>query len=443
MNNAERAGMKKVLGRWDSVAIVIAIVIGVGIFRTPYEVAQYLSSPGMMLLAWAAGGFISLTGVLCYAELSASFPRTGGTYVYLKESYGSLTAFLFAWAEILVIRTGSIAAVAYILSEHLISFLGVGSVFVTGTAVFFIAAFGIINAAGLRYGKNVQSVLVLVTVAALVAMIILGFMSGAGDFAHLRSSGEVPGRGGPVMFLLALIPVLWTYGGWHESVFVAGETKNAGKTLPFSLITGILAVTFLYVAANLLYVYLFPVAEIQKTELIGARVFQIICGRYGRKALEAVVVVASVAAINAMIMTGSRITYAVACDNPLLKSMNRIGKSSGAPYIAVMVTSLWSIALVIWGTFGMLLFFTGFLLWSFFALAAAGLFVLRRKYPALVRPYSAWGYPVIPVLFALISAALAVVTFFSHPYPSLVGLAITAGGFPVYYLSRRIRREGL
>ena len=435
----ESNGLKKVLGRWDSIAIVVAIVIGVGIFRTPSEVAQYLSSPWLILLAWIVGGVISLAGALCYAELSSSFPETGGSYVYLKKSYGSLAAFLFGWAELLVIKTGSIAAIAFIFSEHLVSFLSLNSFLVKSIAVVVIVLLGLINIAGLRYGKNTQNIFVLIKIAALVIIIVLGFFSGKGDFTHFQLSSSHFPQNSLTFFGLALIPILWTYGGWHENVFVAGETKDAARTLPFALIRGLLIVTALYIAVNALYIYLFTIAEIRQSELIASSTFSLLYGVYGRKIFEAIVIISSFASINAMIMTGSRVTYAMAKDNPIFKYMQEVSRITATPHRAILVTLVWSIVLVIWGSFSRLLFFTGFLVWAFFALVAAGLFVLRRKYPKMKRPYSVWLYPFTPFVFVAVSVCLVVITFSSYTVSSLIGLAILLSGIPVYFISNKIK----
>ena len=185
--NDTRNDLKAVLGRWDSVAIVLAIVIGVGIFRVPAEIARYLQSPPLMLLAWVTGGAISFLGALCYAELSSSFPETGGNYVYLKRSYGPSVAFLFGWSELLVIGTGSIAAVAFICAEHLQSLLALGKHMVKTIAIATVAILAMVNVASLQYGKKTQDIFVVLKIAAVVGLIFLGFISGKGDIAHFYS----------------------------------------------------------------------------------------------------------------------------------------------------------------------------------------------------------------------------------------------------------------
>jgi len=431
--------LKAVLGRWDSVAIVLAIVIGVGIFRVPTEIARYLQSPPLMLLAWVTGGAISFLGALCYAELSSSFPETGGNYVYLKKSYGSSVAFLFGWSELIVIGTGSIAAVAFIGAEHLQSFLALGSHMVKPLAIALVALLATVNVAGLQYSKRTQDLFIILKIAALVGLLFFGFTSGKGDSAHFHSGTSTSAQGIIPLFCLALIPILWTYGGWHENICVAGEIRNPRRTLPFALVTGIFVITLLYVTANVLYIHMLPTAEIAETKLVAARVLEILFGDHGRKILEGIIIVSSIASINAMLMTGSRVTYAMARDNPLFGHLGTVSDRFTTPLRAIIVTAGWSIVLILWGTFNTLLFFTGILVWLFFALVAAGLFILRRKFPDLPRPYKVWGYPVTPFLFILVSIALVINTLFSYPAPALIGLGLLASGIPVYVLSRRIK----
>jgi len=428
---------RKILGRWDSVAIIIAIVIGVGIFRVPAEVSKYLSSPSLIFLAWLLGGIISLLGTFCYAELSASFPKTGGNYIYLRESYGLWAGFLFGWAELLVIRTGSIAAVSFISAEYLQSFLSTNNFLIKPMAISIVFILSFINIGGLRYGKRIQDVLTITKISALIGIIVFGFISKKGDISHFYSVPTTfDGRIFP-LFCLALIPILWTYGGWHENTFVAGETKDAAKILPFALIIGIFIVISLYLAINFLYIYLIPVAKIANTNLIISDVLQILWGKNGRKILEALVIISSLGCLNAMIITGSRVTYAMAKDNVIFRWIGKVNTRYGTPGRAIVINAVWSIVLVILGTFNELLFFTGILVWLFFALTVGGLFILRYKFPNIERPYRVWGYPLIPVIFILICIALSVNTIIFYTFQSFIGLCLAMTGIPIFIISQK------
>lgn len=423
------------MSRWDSVAINIAIVIGVGIFRVPSEVSLYLKSADIILLAWLCGGLISLLGAFCYGELSSSFPQTGGNYIFLRESYGPCLAFLFGWTELLVIRTGSIAAVSFVCAEYLQSFLSTGELWIKPVAVAIVLILSLINILGMYYGKRLQDLFVITKILALGSIILFGLLSqkgNPGNFSPVPFSGD-----GSILalFCLALIPILWTYGGWHESTFVAGETKDAKKVIPSVLVMGIVIISVIYLAINCLYLYLIPAQQMVNAKLIAADVFNILYGNYGRKILEALVIISSLGCLNAMIITGSRVTYALAKDNQVFNYIAAVDSSFHTPLRALMINGFWSVILIILGSFNKLLFFTGALTWLFFALVVGGLFILRRKYPEMKRSYEAWGYPLVPAVFILISFALFVTTIIFYPYPSLFGFCLAIIGIPVFLIS--------
>ena len=437
MNNQAK-NLKRLLGRWDSVAISIGIVIGVGIFRVPAEVAKFLTTPGLIILSWLVGGLICLLGVLCYSELSTSLPQTGGNYVYLRESYGRGVGFLFGWTELLVIRTGSIAAVAFVSAQYLQSLLGLNKIPVKliATSVVFILSF--INMWGLRPGKIFQNSSTLAKILALAGIILFGLLSKKGSILNFSSQEVVwPDKGILSLLALALIPILWTYGGWHESTFVTEETKDYRRSLPFSLITTIFIVTSIYKAINLVYIYVVPVREIANSELIASNVMQILYGAKGRKILEILVVISSLGCINGMIITGSRVTYAMAKDNPVFRYLGEINPRHSIPIRSILINAIWATVLIIWGTFNQLLFFTGVVTWLFFTLAVAGIFILRYKYPQLERPFKVTGYPVVPAVFILICAALVINTLLCYPKESLFGLCLLISGVPVFIFSQR------
>ena len=433
--------LRKTLGRWDSVAFNIAIVIGVGIFRVPSEVSLHLQSPDLILLAWLCGGIISLLGAICYGELASSFPQTGGNYIYLRESYGPCLAFLFGWTELLVIRTGSIAAVAFVSAEYLQSFLSTGELWIKPVAITIVLLLSFINIVGIYYGKRLQDFLVISKVLAISTIILFGLLSQKGDPANLR---HVPfGADGNILalFCLALIPILWTYGGWHESTFVAGETKDAQKVIPSALIVGIALITLIYLSINYLYLYLIPAQQMVNAKLIAADIFFILFGNYGRKILEGLVILSSLGCLNAMIVTGSRVTYAMAKDNKIFNYLGKVDSTFQTPARALIVDTLWAVILIVVGSFNKLLFFTGVLTWLFFTLVVGGLFILRRKHPSAHRSYRAWGYPIVPAAFILISIALFTTTILFYPYPSLFGLCIALTGVPVFLASRKKASE--
>jgi len=434
--------LKRILNKWDSIAIVIAIVIGVGIFRVPAEVARYLHSPKMILLAWLVGGLIVMLGALCYSELSSSFPKTGGNYIYLKQAYGPGVGFLFGWAELLVIHTGSVAAVSFVAAEYLGKFLNIDIGFVRPIAIGIVVIVSLINIFFFCYGKKVQNTITAAKILAVVAIIALGFILRKGHMANFQIVAQNLKDGNYLsMFALALIPILWAYGGWHENTFLSGETKNPTKTVPFALITGVSVVILLYLAMNTLYIYMIPAYETPNFPLIASEVLTRLSGAWGAKILDLIIVIFSLGTINAMVITGSRITYAMSVDNPVFSYIGDINNKYATPHRAIALTSVWSIILIAWGSFNKLLFFTGILVWLFFALAVFGIFILRRKFPKKERPHKVWGYPVVPIAFILICIVLFLNTLISYPVQSIIGLLILLSGLPVYLFSKKLKEN--
>ncbi|MGB3242560.1 MAG: amino acid permease [Candidatus Omnitrophota bacterium] len=441
-NSGQKPSLLKVLGLWDSVALAVGIVIGVGIFRVPAEVARYLPYPELILLAWIIGGTFSIVGASCYGELSSSFPETGGDYVYLKESYGPFVGFLYGWSGILVVRTGVIAAVAFIFAEYFVSFLGLDRSLVKLTAVAIVLLLSFINVLGLREGKRIQNISVIAKALALITIIACGIFSGKGDVSNFHHVPIPSDLGIIPLFGLALIPILWAYGGWHENTFVTGETKDARRVLPMALITGTLIIIFFYLCMNLVYIYLVPVDKMANANLIVSNVMHILYGKWAKKAVEVLVIISAFGGLNGTIITSSRITYALGKDNRLFAFLGKVDKRFKTPAIAITVNALWGCVLIIWGTFNKLLFFMGVLVWLFFAIIVAGIFVLRYKFPDMERPFKAWGYPVAPIMFVLVCIWLVVNSTIHYPLQALAGFGLMFTGVPFYFISRFGKHSG-
>ncbi len=435
------ASDSKVLGRWDSIAISIGIVIGVGIFGVPQEIAQLLPSSQLILIAWLVGGLFSLAGGFCYAELAAAHPESGGDYIYLREAYGPVIAFLFAWTELMIIRTGSNATVALLFAEYACSLVSLDKSFVTLLAVSVIVILSIINSFGIKYGARVQNVVTILKVVALLILIVFGLTSGKGDVNNFASSSLPPVNLETMRnFLLALIPILWTYGGWRDNVFLAGETKDAHKSVPFALLSACTFVTVIYLLMNSFYLYLMTPEKIAHTRLIANEVLMILWGPLGAKLLEGIIVVSALGVINAMLMTGSQIAHAMSKDNPMFESLERINDKTGTPLRALIFNGTWSCLLVlIGGSFEKLLYFTGFAVWFFFSLIAASVILLRLKRPGLDRTFKVPAYPVLPALLSLISMALCINTLVSDP-DAPKGVALVLAGLPVLFIQRKLAR---
>jgi APA family basic amino acid/polyamine antiporter len=458
----EEGGFLRRLGLLDTSFLVIGAVVGSGIFMTPGIIAAGLPSPGLLLCVWLAGGLITLCGALSFAELGAMFPKAGGQYVYLREAYGSGAAFIFGWAFFGFIMCGGLAALAVAFAEFLGSFvpaLGMSRVIFRAEIVglsFSLSAGQVVaalstlfltfvNSFGIRSGaifQNLMTFLRLGTVAALVVLgVLFGVKAGASNFHPLFP----PGPGFPAVLKplgLALVAVFWTYDGWYAVNCTAEEIRDPGRTIPRGLTLGVLSVTVIYVSINLVYLLALPLGEISGVVRVGEKAASALFGAGGAALFSALVMVSVFGCLNANILFGPRVFYAMARDGYFFKAMGRLGRKSRVPTGALWGQAAWTAVLCLSGTYESLYEYMVFALLLFFAATGAAVFVLRRRSPEAVRPYRAWGYPVVPLVFIAMSLAVFASIVISQPVKSLAGLGLLLAGVPVYAVWKR-RRDGI
>ena len=440
------------LGPFDGAAIVVSNVIGSGIFVVPAIVAQLVPHPWAMVAVWFGGGALAFAGAMAYAELAALRPRSGGEYVYLREAFGPLAAFLTGWTSFVAGFAGAIAASAVGLASYLSRFLPVagdtmplvavplGPVTVVVSpqalvAIAVVAALSGVHILGLSPGRVVQNILASMKVALLVAFVALGFGLGDGSTAHFTAGGVVT----PQLWVLALIPVMFSYAGWNAATYVAEEIRNPGRNVPLALGLGTVAVVLIYLFLNLLYVYALPVAEIATVD---ARVADAAAERLFGPAIAGPVAAASVvmlaASISAMVMAGPRVYYAMARAGQFPAMAARVHPRFRTPLVAIAAQGVWASVLVLTGRFDQLVEYTGFAVVLFSGVAVAALFVLRRRRaPHEPRPFRAWGYPVAPFVFTVASLLIVLNALWRSPATSGAGLLVIASGVPIYYVARR------
>ncbi len=428
---------KKVLGLWDSVIIVVGIVVGVGIFKVPSQVAYYLPQPHWVLLAWLVGGGICFLGALCYAELATSFPKSGGNYIYLRESFGPLVSFLYGWVEWVIIRPGSIAAVSFISAQATCSLFSIDTYFVKWIAVSSIAFLCIFNLSGLSMGKKIQWVVVTCAVLLLLYLIGAGSFSSKGDWVRLLPTAYVLETSFFQAFFLALVPILWAFGGWHENTFLSGETRNPSVLIPKALMISLGVITFLYLAMNVVYLYLIPIDKMATSPLVIEDVVNIVFKQLGGIIVKLFILIASLATMNGTIITGGRITYALVEDHPVFGIHQKNLYPKKRLTLSIGMIMVLAITFVVLGTFEKLLFFSGMIVWLSFILVTWGLFRLRKKYPDMDRPYRVPMYPWVPLAFLLVCVSLFLNTWLFFPYESLIGLCLLLTGLPVYYFVKQ------
>jgi amino acid transporter len=435
------------LGLWSAVAVLIGSTIGSGIFRTPATVAARVDDVPLFLAAWIAGGLVALCGALTYAELAALFPRSGGIYVFIREGFGRLPAFLFGWAEFWVIRPGAFGAISITAAAYTLRLIGVNPAAPVGglpvhaeqlLAAAYVAIVAAVNYRGIHRGALLQNISTVFKVAALLALVVLGFVLGGGD---MPDPGRQPGvTGSPVglsAVLLAMVSILWAYDGWGDLAFVGGEVRDPQRNLPLALLIGTATVVVLYLGANLVYLHLIPIDRMKDAELVAADSAQLLFGVAGVAAVSAAVAVSTFGTLNGSMMTSPRIFYALAEDGLFPKAIARVDPETGAPTGAVLLTTVLGMVFVLVRTFTELAdqFVIG--IWPFYALAVAAVYVLRRRRPDLTRPYRTWGYPVVPAVFLVASLFLLGNYLLSKPRAFLTDVAVILTGIPVLWWWRR------
>jgi len=439
------AGLLRVLGVPSIIAIVVGTMIGSGIFIVPATVAAEVRSPLIMLAVWVVGGIISVFGALSLAELAAAYSETGGIYVYLREAYGPLAGFLFGWALFLVVDSGSIAALSVAFSsKYLPHFLPMDAFAQKAVAILFILVLMTVNILGVKRGAFLQNLLTTLKFAALLGVSVAVFLFARGDWGNLTAPTASGGSGNLVgSFGLALVAALWAYKGFETSTFNSGETKNPCRTLPIGLIAGCGLVTFLYIMANVAYLYAVPADAMAKSDRIAAAAMNAAVGPVGASIVAFVILFSILGAANGHVLTGPRVYYAMAKDGLFFRKMASIHPKYHTPYVSILVVGTWSIVLSLSGTFEQLLRYAVFGNWIFMGLAAAAVFILRRKRPDLPRPYKTWGYPVTPAIFALAAVFVVGSALIGAFLNSFLGLVIIALGIPAYlYWHRKRKRAG-
>jgi amino acid transporter len=433
--------LQRQLGVWSAMAVLVGSTIGSGIFRVPSTIAGEVGTVGAMAMLWIVGALIALFGALTLAELAALFPRSGGIYVFLREAYGPLPAFLFGWTELLVIRPSALGGIAVLFAEYVKVFVPL-----TGGQVKMVAAAAIVmlataNIVSLKFGALVQNASTAAKVFTLVGLGVAAFVFG--DFA--RGSFSQPIEWAPLSwggFGIALVAVMWAYDGWADLTFMAGEVKDPDRTLPRALLGGTAAVVVIYLVVNTAYLYVLPVAEMPGKPLVASDAARVLFGQAGASIVAAMVMLSAFGALNGSTMTGPRIFYAMAEDGLFFRPIARVHPRFRTPMAAIALAAMLGIGYVSFRSFEQLAdaFILG--IWPFYALAVFAVFTLRRTRPDLHRPYRTWGYPVVPLVFLLASVAMLLNAALRETRSTLFGFAIILLGIPVYFIWRAVQRRG-
>ena len=438
------AGLRRELGLASCTLMVVGGIIGSGIFFTPAEVARALPTGGWILAVWTIGGLVALAGALAYAELGAMMPDAGGAYVYIREAFGSLAAFLCGWMTLLLISTGALAAVAMGFAgyvERYVNLAPIGGRL--GMAALTILILGLTNYLGVKPGAAVQNALTVAKIVALAGLIVAGFALWTSVGAPL----PVPDAPAPRSSLLAgfaaaFVAVLFTIGGWQQLNMVAGEIKRPEWTIPRALTTGIALVIAIYLGANAVYVHVLGRDGLAASSAVAADTAVRLIGPTGGTLITVGAMLSILGFVNVVLLGNSRMPYAMARDGMFLSAAGKIHPRFGTPHIAIGIMVAWSLVLLFGtrGDLGSLLSGVVFADWIFFGLGGASVLVLRKTRPDTPRPYRSLGYPVLPALFVLAAAIGVVSAYVSAPKMSLFGTAILAVGVVVHLTTRRTAR---
>ena len=423
------------LGLWSAAAVLVGSTIGSGIFRVPSAVAEDVGTVGAIALLWLVGAAVALFGALTIAELAVLFPRSGGIYVFLREAYGPLPAFLFGWTELLVIRPSALGAIAILFAEYLGEFVPIGGPGVRVVAALAIIVLAAANIRSLGWGAAVQNASTAAKVAALLALALLAFMlgdGGGGAFAQPIEFSPTSWGG----FGIALVAVLWAYDGWADLTFLGGEVKDPARVLPRALLGGTAAIVVIYLIVNAAYLFVLDVPDMVGRPLVAADAARAVFGEVGASVVAAMVMVSAFGALNGSTMTGPRILFAMADDGLFFRQIGAVHPRWRTPAAAIALAAMLGIGYVSVRSFEQLAdsFILG--IWPFYALAVGAVFRLRRTRPDLPRPYRTVGYPWVPLAFLVASLAMLLNALVQAPLSTAFGFAIILLGIPVYYVWR-------
>ena len=470
----EKISLVRGLGLLAAVSIIIGNVVGTGVFLKARVMTCNVGTPGWVIAAWIAAGILSLAGALTYAELSAMKPEAGGEYVFLRDAYGRVSSFLYGWMQIFIAKTGSQASVAVAFGIFLNDFLGgelkqtlfqaniAGYAYELTSlqliAVMMIVIVTTINCASVVLSGQLATYFTIIKIALILLVGFGAFFLGGGDFAHFAQSNTggacegvadsvrygVAGTTFMAGFGAAMLGALWGYDGWNNLTLMAGEVKNPQRNIPIALIGGTILIILLYVFVNVAYFYVLDptaVASVSKDSSVAREVAVRFLGAGALVLMTAGLMASSVGTLHTSILTGARVPYAMARDGVMFKSMGKLSSGTRVPVIALIVQGIWACILCLSGSFDTLTDYVIFGSWIFYALVTTSVFVFRKRFPDLERPYKAFGYPVVPILFLLVAGWLLINTIWTSPTQSFAGIFLILLGLPVYYyLTRRLSK---
>lgn len=433
---------QRLLHPWGAVAIIVGIVIGAGIFKTPSMVAGVAGDIGWIMLIWAAGALISLAGALCYAELSTAYPHTGGDYHFLSRAYGKSISFLYAWAKAMVINTGAIALLGFVFGDYMSQVIHLGPYSTAIWAVGIVLLLTLINIAGIHASASVQTIMIILEVIGLAGMVIAGFMLTPQETTAAPAAfSSTPPLG---LMGLAMVFVLLTYGGWNEAAYIGAEVKGGPRAMVRVIVISLAIIALIYLLINAALLHGLGIKGLAESKAAGATVMESAFGQWGQKAIGLIVALAALTSINATMVVGARSNYALGKDWNKLSFLAQWEGNKGSPTLAYVIQSAIALALIGFGTmqadgFETMVEFTAPVFWIFLFLVGVSLFVLRHRDKTRERPFRVPLYPITPIVFCLSSAYLAYssITYAASKNAAHVALWVMVAGVVALGLLKR------
>ena len=469
MPNPTPTSFRRSLGLIDGILLVSGVMIGSGIFLVSADISRTVGGAGLLLLVWIIGGFMTITAAISYGELSGMYPRAGGQYVYLREAFSPLVGFLYGWSFFAVIETGTIAAVGVAFAKYLAyiypalgeshNLLIIGRFSISAAqlvAISMIILLSFINTRGIQSGKLIQAVFTTAKILALAALILFGFllafrpgiwhMNWLHAWQGFRYPGTPKSPGNPIAlhglqlaaFIgVAMVGSLFSSDAWNSVTFIAGEIRRPEKNIGLSLFFGTLTVTVIYILCNLVYLAVLPMHGIAfaPADRVAASASLFIFGKYGAVVIALMIMVSTFGCVNGLVLSGARVYYTMAKDGLFFRKTGSLN-TRGVPAYGIWLQCIWAAVLCLSGKYNDLLDYVVFVVLIFYVLTIAGIFRLRRTRPEHPRPYRAFGYPVLPVLYILLAIAICISLFIYRPMYTWPGLLIVVLGIPLYYLIR-------
>jgi APA family basic amino acid/polyamine antiporter len=434
--------LKRELTLFDAIMINAGTTIASAIFIVPATVAAAVQGSASITAVWVIGGIISLLGALSVAELAAMYPEAGGQYAYLRESYGTLWAFLYGWANFSVINTASVAAIAVGFARYLGFFTPLSETAIRVIAVVSIVVLTLLNCRGVRLGATTQNIFTMLKIGALVALIATSFILPGGSTSNLLPVWPTASFDQWIRpFGVAMVAVLWAYDGWIEATYVGSEVVNPGRNLPRSIIFSTLIVMAIYILTSIAYMYVLAPDGMAGSELVATDAAKVTMGALGATFVVAAILISTLGANNGIIMTAARIPYAMARQGTFFRSQGTVHPRYGTPTVALLTQGVVASVLTALGTYDQLITYVVFAQFVFYALSAGAVIRLRRTAAHLPRPYRTWGYPITPLVFIAFAVWLVVNTIIETPRESAVGVGLILLGLPGYWYWRRDQRR--